>query len=146
MREPYYIGWPAGTRDRTGNCWFQRGAGQSGDSYPIPKAGIGSSPRFAAARAAGNLLLDLLQGGPGGILENHVRVDTGMVGQQVLALVVDPGMAVQAAQLHGLAGGRIAECFHVALGLAVIGRRRVIDLLAPFVALFDDLVDVIADL
>src|ERR1017187_7114378 len=27
-------------------------SGQTGDSYPIPKAGIGSSPRFAAARAA----------------------------------------------------------------------------------------------
>src|ERR1017187_10291761 len=27
-------------------------SGQTGDTYPIPKAGIGSSPRFAAARAA----------------------------------------------------------------------------------------------
>src|ERR1035441_7592299 len=89
--------------------------GKAGTAIQFQKRELDSSPRFAAARAAGNLLLDLLQGGPGGILENRVWVETGMVGQQVLALVVDPGVAVQVAQLHGLAGRRIAECFHVAL-------------------------------
>src|ERR1039457_617817 len=91
----------------------------------------------AAARA--NLFLDLLHGRPLGILEDRIRVETGMVGQQVLALVVDPGMAVQVAQLHGFARGRIAERFHVALRLAVVSRRGVVHLLAPLVTFFNEI-------
>src|ERR1039458_3258997 len=128
-----------------------------GGHLQTPAGGVPTRRRLATCPTSRNLpslyfagleglFLNLLHGGPGGVLEDRVRVEAGMVGEKVLALVVDPGVAVQIAQLHGFAGVGIAERLQVALGLGVVGRGGVLDLLAAFVTFFNDPVGVFAAL
>src|ERR1019366_9055473 len=77
------------------------------------------------------LLLDALQRLPV-FLQRDTGVEAGLIAQQILTPVVDPGLPVLVAQFDRLAGGRIAVRLHTAhrlrplLGYAIRALLRVL--------------------